>query len=89
MACKIFTSSMNACLIAKSVRLFVILWTYQSPLSMGLSGQEHWSALLCPPAEDLPNPGIDPISCDSCTVRWVLYHERHLSFNCGMWDLVP
>ena len=39
-------------------------WTVarQAPLSMGFSSQEYWSGLLCPPAGDLPNPGIKPIS---------------------------
>ena len=30
--------------------------------SMGFSRQEHWSRLLCPPPEDIPNPGIEPTS---------------------------
>ena len=44
------------------VRLFASLWTVarQAPLSMGFSRQECWSGLLCPPPEDLPNPGIEP-----------------------------
>ena len=44
------------------VQLFVTLWTVacQSPLSMGLSKQEYWSGLPCPPAGDLPDPGIEP-----------------------------
>ena len=28
----------------------------------GISRQECWSALLCPPPRDLLNPGIEPIS---------------------------
>ena len=46
------------------VLLFEIPWTVarQAPLSMGFSSQEYWSGLLCPPAGDLPNPGIKPIS---------------------------
>ena len=46
------------------VRLFVVPWTVasQALLSMGFSGQEYWSGLLCPPPGDLPNPGIEPIS---------------------------
>ena len=42
------------------VRLFVTLWTIacQAPLFLGFSRQEYWSGLLCPPSEDLPNPGI-------------------------------
>ena len=35
-------------------------WTvaHQAPLSMGLSRQEYWSGLPCPPPGDLPHPGI-------------------------------
>ena len=46
------------------VGLFATPWTaaYQAPLSMGFSGQEHWSGLPCPPPGDLPNPGIKPES---------------------------
>ena len=32
----------------------------QAPLSIGLSRQEFWSELPCPPPRDLPNPGIEP-----------------------------
>ena len=51
------------------VWLFATLWTvaHQAPLSKGLSRQEYWSGLPCPPLEDLPNPrdrtGISSISC--------------------------
>ena len=34
----------------------------QAPLFMGLSRQEYWSGLPCPPPEDLPDPGIKPAS---------------------------
>ena len=34
----------------------------QAPLSMGLSRQEYWSGLRCPPPGDLPDPGIEPMS---------------------------
>ena len=39
-------------------------WTvaHQAPLSMGLSRQEYWCGLPCPPPGDLPNPGIEPAS---------------------------
>ena len=42
------------------VLLFVTAWTvaFQAPLTMDFSRQEYWSGLLCPPPEDLPNPGI-------------------------------
>ena len=44
--------------------LFVTPWTvaHQAPLSMGLSRQEYWSGLSCPPPGNLPNQGIEPRS---------------------------
>ena len=36
--------------------------TYPFPLHWGLSRQEYWSGLPCPPPGDLPNPGIEPSS---------------------------
>ena len=55
------------CMHAQSLQAFLTLcdpmdWSPQAPLSMGLSRQEHWSGLPCPPAGDLPNPGIEPTS---------------------------
>ena len=46
------------------VQLFAAPWTvaHQAPLSMGFSGQEHWSGLPCPPPGDLPSPGVEPAS---------------------------
>ena len=38
---------------------------HQAPLSMGLSRQEYWSGLPCPPLGDLPDPGIKPM-CLTC-----------------------
>ena len=42
-------------------QLFATPWTVaiQAPLYMEFSKQEYWSALLCPPPGDLPNPGIE------------------------------
>ena len=34
----------------------------QTPLSMGLSGQEYWSGLPFPPSKVLPNPRMEPSS---------------------------
>ena len=34
----------------------------QAPLSKGLSRQEYWSGLLCPPPGNLPDPRIEPES---------------------------
>ena len=37
----------------------------QALLFMGLSRQEYWSRLPCPPPGDFSNPGIKPISPES------------------------
>ena len=44
-----------------------LLWTVarQVPPSMGFSRQEYWKWLSCPPPEDLPDPGIEPVSLTS------------------------
>ena len=49
------------------VWFFVTLQTVglQAPLSVGFSRQEYWSELPCPPPEDLPYPGIEPMSLRS------------------------
>ena len=49
------------------VQLFVTLWTiaHQAPLSMKLSRQEYWSDALYPPAGDLPNPWVEPVTLTS------------------------
>ena len=46
------------------VRLFETPWIVarQAPLSMGFPRQEHWSGLPFPLPEDLPDPGIEPLS---------------------------
>ena len=40
-------------------------------LPVGLPRQEYWSGLPFPSPGDLPNPGIENISC---IVRWILYY---------------
>ena len=39
-------------------------WTvaHQATLSMGFSRQEYWNGLPFPSPEDLPDPGIEPLS---------------------------
>ena len=51
-------------LVTKSHPILVSPWTvtFQTPLSMGFSRQEHWSGLPFPSPGDLPNPGIKPWS---------------------------
>ena len=58
-------------------QLFVTPWTinHQASLPTGFSRKEYWSGLSCPPPEDLPNPGIEPVSLTSPALAWgVLYH---------------
>ena len=40
------------------------LWTTacQATLAKGFSRQEYWSELPCPSPEDLPDPGMEPMS---------------------------
>ena len=46
------------------VQIFATPWTiaHQVLLSMGFPRKEYWSGLPFPPPEDLPNPGIKPMS---------------------------
>ena len=52
-----------ACVIS-CVQHFTTPWTvaHQGPLSMGFSRQGNQSGLPFPPPEDLPDPGIKPVS---------------------------
>ena len=38
---------------------------HEAPLSVGFSRQEYWSKLPCPPPEDLPDPGIEPMAAEA------------------------
>ena len=62
----------RACVLSyfSHVLLFATAWTAacQAPLFMGFSMQEYWSGLLCPPAGDLPDPGIEPKSLMSAAL---------------------
>ena len=59
----------HSCMLSRfsRVQLSVTLWAvaHQALLSMRFSRQEYWSGLPCPPAGDLPNPGIKPASFTS------------------------
>ena len=62
-ACKVCVPSLFS-----HVWFFVTPWTvaHQAPLSMRFSQEECWSGLPCPPPEDLPDSGIEPMSPVSC-----------------------
>ena len=47
--------------------------SYQASPSMGFSRQEYWSGLPFPPPEDLPNPGIEPLSPESPALAVVFF----------------
>ena len=49
------------------------LWTVGSPLSMGFSRLKNLSGLSCTPPEDLPGPGIEPVSLMSPAVAGGLF----------------
>ena len=61
-----------ACVLSQfiCVQLSVIPWTIycQALLSMGFSGQEYQSGLLCPSPGDLSDPGIKPESLTSAAL---------------------
>ena len=69
--------SLHACVLScfSHARLFAALWTvaHQAPLSMGLSRQESWSGLPCPPPGDLPDPGTELESPAALHCRQILY----------------
>ena len=50
--------------VAQSYPTLYDLWTaaHQTPLSMELSREEHWSGLPFPSLGDLPDPGTEPSS---------------------------
>ena len=52
----------NSIVRAKLLQSCLTLCDLWTPLSMGFSRQEYWSGLPCPPPEDLPGPGIEPVS---------------------------
>ena len=62
-----FPRTHNACMIGRCshVWLFATLWSvaHKAPLSWGFSRQEYWSRLWCPPPGNVPNPGIELLSC--------------------------
>jgi len=61
--------------VLSHVRLFVTPWTaaHKAPLSVGFPRQEYWHGLPSPSPGDLPDPGMEPLSCVSCIGRRILY----------------
>ena len=50
--------------VAQSCLTLATSWSvaHQAPLSMGFPRQGYWNGLPFPPLEDLPDPGIEPVS---------------------------
>ena len=46
--------------VSDSLRPHGLYVAYQTPPSMGFSGQEYWSGVPFPSLGDLPDPGIEP-----------------------------
>ena len=61
---RVFSAPVSPCVCAVTS----IVSDSATPLSMGFSMQEYWSGLPCPPAGDLPDPGIQPASL--CILFW-------------------
>ena len=63
-----------------------------APLSIEFSRQEYWTELPCPPPEDLPHPGIKPMSPVSpalagrffttSAIRSLQYNKKKLIVRC-------
>ena len=65
------------------VQFFETPWTvtYQAPQSMGFSRQEYWNGLPCPPAGDLPDPGLN-LGLPHCRqTLYCLSHQGSSSFE--------
>ena len=45
----------------------------EAPLSVGFFRPESWSGLPPPPPEDLPDPGIEPVSLSSLAMAGGLF----------------
>ena len=67
------------------VQLFVTPWTvaHQAPVFLGSFSQEYWTGLPFPSPGDLPDQGLNYISCVSCIGKQFLYQLSH----CGSQSL--
>ena len=75
------------CLVTQLYPTLCDHWTVacQAPLSMGFSGQEHWSRSPLPSPGDLPNLGIEPTSpvlAGGFFIHWAI--GKHLANSCGL-----
>ena len=70
------------------IQLFVTPWTVscQAPLSIGLSRQEYWSRLPCPPPGNLPHPGIELMSLMSPALAGGLFTWERATWESATWE---
>ena len=70
------------CCVVSVMSDSVTPWTvaHQAPLSMGFTRQEYWSGLPCPPPEDLPALGLEPMSLTSPALAGGFFT------NCTTWE---
>ena len=64
LAVKTLVLTTGVCVCSVMSGSFLTPWTgsHQTPLTIEFSRQEYWSGLPFPPAGDLPNPGVNPMS---------------------------
>ena len=53
----------------------------QDPLSMGFFRQKYWNKLPFPPPEDLPDPGIEPVSPE-LQLDFLIFHDLNSPRHC-------
>ena len=80
--------NMHACSVMSDS---VTPWTvaHQIPLSIEFCRQEYWSGLPFPPAGDLPNPGIKPMSPVSPALAGRSHGMRDLNSLTGYQSHAP
>ena len=60
---------------------------HQAPLSMGVSRQEYWSELPCPPPGNLSDPGIKPTSLMAPALAGKFF-TTNATWSCGIFFLI-
>ena len=58
-------------------------------LSMGISRQEYWNGLPCPPPGNLPNPGTEPASLKSLALAVRFFTTGATGEACSGSHLLP
>ena len=63
------TAARRPCAVPQILSCILLFAAHRAPPSMGGPRQEYWSGLPFPPPEDIPNPGIEPLSRSSPTLQ--------------------